>query len=289
MVLGVMLEAYVRPAPRAEDGPLVTVVIATYNRSEVLRYALRSALGQSYRNLEVIVVGDACTDDSEAVVASFGDPRVRWMNLAVNSGSGSLPNQAALEVASGEFVAYLGHDDLWRREHVALLVADLARTGADATHSACDSVFPGRLGIRRLTCWPPGGYVPPSSLMHRREAGLRAGGWRDYREIIGPPDADFVRRLEQTSSHSRVHALSAVKFPSASRRNSYRDHRCDEQARFSRRMHGRAFVAQEVAALLVTLPARLWRHGPKVDPAARARPGGVVDEYRRIRGLTDTE
>jgi glycosyltransferase involved in cell wall biosynthesis len=83
----ILREAYLRPLPRAPDGPLVTVVIATYNRSAVLRYALASALRQSYRRLEVLVVGDACTDDSSEVVASFGDPRVRWINLPSNSGS----------------------------------------------------------------------------------------------------------------------------------------------------------------------------------------------------------
>jgi glycosyl transferase family 2 len=192
-----MLEAYVRPAPRAVDGPLVTVIIATFNRSEVLRYALGSVLAQNYDNLEVLVVGDACTDDSEEVVRSFGDPRVRWMNLDVNSGSGAGPNQAGLGLASGELVAYLGHDDLWRRHHLALLVADLQRSEADVTYSVCDSVFPGRFGIRRLTCPAPGEHVAPSSLMHRLQTGLRAGGWRDHRTIVKPPDTDFLHRLGQ--------------------------------------------------------------------------------------------
>ena len=81
LIGGIVSSEYIRQKPRVFDGPLVTVVIATYNRSEVLRYALASALGQTYRRLEVLVVGDACTDDSERVVAGFGDPRVTWTNL----------------------------------------------------------------------------------------------------------------------------------------------------------------------------------------------------------------
>ncbi len=134
-----LVDEYVRPRPRAEDGPLVTVVMATYNRSEVLRYALHSALDQRYPRYEVIVAGDACTDDSEQVVASFGDPRVRWINLPENSGSQSGPNGAAVEIANGDLIAYLGHDDLWRRDHLAILVAEIERTGADV---AMARVFP---------------------------------------------------------------------------------------------------------------------------------------------------
>jgi glycosyltransferase involved in cell wall biosynthesis len=60
--------------PRA---PLVTVVIPTFNWSAVLRYSIHSALWQTYSNVEVLVVGDGCTDDSEQVVGSFADSRVR--------------------------------------------------------------------------------------------------------------------------------------------------------------------------------------------------------------------
>src|SRR3954470_19676461 len=114
-----LLNAHRRP--RAAYVPLVSVLIPTYNWSSVLRHAVRSALAQSYPTLEVIVVGDACTDDSEAVVAAIGDPRVTWENLERNSGSQSAPNNRGLELARGEYVAYLGHDDLWHRDHLAHL------------------------------------------------------------------------------------------------------------------------------------------------------------------------
>ena len=86
-VVRLVRNAHVHPKPRAT--PLVSVLIATYNWSSVLRHAVRSALWQTYPAVEVIVVGDACTDDSEAVVRSFGDGRVRWDNLERNSGSQS--------------------------------------------------------------------------------------------------------------------------------------------------------------------------------------------------------
>ena len=67
--------------------PRVTVVIATYDWSTVLPYSIGSVLGQSFADFELLVVGDGCTDDSESVVSSFGDPRFRWYNLDRNHGS----------------------------------------------------------------------------------------------------------------------------------------------------------------------------------------------------------
>ena len=54
-----------------EEAPLVSVIIATYNYSSVLRCAIQSALGQTFDDFELLVIGDGCTDDSEAVTASF--------------------------------------------------------------------------------------------------------------------------------------------------------------------------------------------------------------------------
>jgi glycosyltransferase involved in cell wall biosynthesis len=285
----VLNDAYLRPLPRAEDGPLVTVLIAAYNRSEVLRYALASAIGQTYRNLEILVVGDACTDDSEQVVAAAGDPRVRWMNLESNSGSQAGPNQAGLEAARGELIAYLGQDDVWRRDHVALLVADIERTGADATSAVPSFVWPRPVPVRRLESPRAGDAVPTPSLMHRRAAGLAAGGWRDHRQTVLPPDADFLVRLRQGGARfSRVRALSLLKFASALRRDSYRDGRFEEQAAAARRVDSRWFAAREALAALASMPLRPWygRHAEALVPAdLTAQPGGVMAEYRRIRGL----
>jgi glycosyltransferase involved in cell wall biosynthesis len=286
-LLGAILsDAYLRPLPRAGDGPLVTVVIATYNRSAVLRHALASVLRQSYARLEVLVVGDACTDDSGEVVRSFGDPRVRWINLPVNSGSQSGPNQAGLSEARGELIAYLGHDDLWRRDHVALLVADLAGRPVDVTSSVAVLVYPRPVPKRAFASPPPGEFVPPSSLMHTAEAGARAGGWRDFRETVRAPDEDFVWRLRTSGARfSRVRALSVVKFASSQRAGSYLDGGAREQAAFARRLERRSFAAREVATGLALEPLRPLIRLPRVDPAADAVPGGRVREYRRIRGL----
>ncbi|HKO55667.1 MAG TPA: glycosyltransferase family A protein [Thermoanaerobaculia bacterium] len=82
--------------------PRVTVIMATYNWSSVLPYSIGSALLQTFADFELLVVGDGCTDDSEAVVNARDDRRVRWINLPVNSGHQSTPNNEGLRQARGE-------------------------------------------------------------------------------------------------------------------------------------------------------------------------------------------
>src|SRR5688500_7116824 len=63
--------------------PLVSICIGTYNRARLLRdRALRSSLAQTWSNIEIIVVGDCCTDETAELMAQVDDPRVRFVNLA---------------------------------------------------------------------------------------------------------------------------------------------------------------------------------------------------------------
>jgi teichuronic acid biosynthesis glycosyltransferase TuaG len=95
------------------NSPLVSVIIPTFNSSRTLKWSLESVLRQDMSDLDVWVVGDGCTDDSAVVVDSFGDPRVHWINLPVNSGTPSKPRDEGLRHAHGRLIACLGHDDLW--------------------------------------------------------------------------------------------------------------------------------------------------------------------------------
>src|SRR5262245_41215209 len=111
--------------------PAISVVTATFNRSHVLRLAIESVRRQTVSDWELIVVGDACTDDTAAVVAGFGDERIRFVNLARNHGEQSVPNNAGTELANGRYLAYLNHDDLWFSDHLETLRTALDSSGAE--------------------------------------------------------------------------------------------------------------------------------------------------------------
>src|SRR6185312_6165919 len=132
------------------ESPLVNVIIPTWNWAPMLRLAIATVLAQDLTgDFEVLVIGDACTDESAEVVASFADSRLRWHNLAQNSGSASAPTNAGLRRARGRYVAHLGHDDFWFPWHLSGLIATLEQSGADWVYSLVVAVGPD--GIRHCS------------------------------------------------------------------------------------------------------------------------------------------
>jgi Glycosyl transferase family 2 len=125
------------------DNPRVSVCIATYNRAKLLTTrSLPSVLKQSYQNLEVIVVGDCCTDDTPERVEALGDSRVRFINLTERGQypedryrrwmvAGTKPVNHALSIATGEYITHLDDDDEFLDGRIAKLVAFAQETQAD--------------------------------------------------------------------------------------------------------------------------------------------------------------
>ena len=96
--------------------PRVSVVIPTYNCARFLGRTIDSALRQTYRDFEVIVVDDGSTDETQTLMASYGDG-VRCI-CQPNQGVSAARN-LAIEHSDGEFIAYLDADDLWSPEKLA--------------------------------------------------------------------------------------------------------------------------------------------------------------------------
>lgn len=99
--------------------PLVSVVIPTYNRSDLLIETLRSVFAQTFTDFEVIVVNDGSTDDTLEQLGQFGE-RVKVISQP-NGGIGVARNRGIAE-SSGRYVALLDHDDLWMPEKLAIQV-----------------------------------------------------------------------------------------------------------------------------------------------------------------------
>lgn len=106
------------------NGPLVSVVIPTFDRPEYLRLALATVLKQTYAHLEIIVHDNASPQDIGKVVAEFNDPRIRYYRNDINIGQ-TRNILAALKRASGKYLALLGDDDLWSGDFIANLVAPM--------------------------------------------------------------------------------------------------------------------------------------------------------------------
>jgi hypothetical protein len=154
-------------------------------------------LDQSFRDFELIVVGDGCTDESARVVNGFGDPRVSWVNLPKRSGHQVGPTTRVCGA----------------REAPSSRISGTTTSGCRTT-SRC-SLRPSRPERRRRTrrcCTPTparcriaptpgwsytrGAWVPPSTLAVLRDTTLAIGGWRDAR-LTGnlDPENDLVARI----------------------------------------------------------------------------------------------
>ncbi len=108
---------------RKKAGPVVTVLVPTFNRRRYLAGALASVVRQGYRNLQIIVINDGGEDVSD-IVNSFGDERLMFIDRKENRGKAHSLNEA-LSRAEGKYVAYLDDDDLYYPNHIKTLVDTL--------------------------------------------------------------------------------------------------------------------------------------------------------------------
>jgi len=98
------------------NNPLVSIVIPVYNGSNYLKYAIDSALGQDYDNIEVIVVNDGSTDNTEEIAKNYGD-KIRYFSKE-NGGVATALN-LAIRNAKGEYISWLSHDDYYLSNKVS--------------------------------------------------------------------------------------------------------------------------------------------------------------------------
>lgn len=107
--------------------PLVSVVMPTRNRAAFLHRAIRSVLAQTETRLELIVVDDASSDETQEIVAQYArtDPRVRGVRNAIAAGGGGARN-IGIRSGGGKWVAFIDDDDEWLPEKLEHQLALLA-------------------------------------------------------------------------------------------------------------------------------------------------------------------
>ena len=91
------------------DTPLVSFIIASYNYERFIPVTIKSILEQSVQDFEIVVIDDASTDGSPAVIRSFSDQRIRFYINQTNLGPSSTYNRGAA-LARGKYITYLDAD-----------------------------------------------------------------------------------------------------------------------------------------------------------------------------------
>lgn len=191
----------------ARSDPLVSVVIAAYNSSARLRCAVESIMIQDFQDFEVVVVGDACSDNSEQVLQEFGSARIRWENLEQNWGEQSVPSNRGIELSNGEFIFFLNQDDIWLRNHVTSCLDTMKESSAELVWSPFLNIPPGsRPGDPRgsgvvlsgvtegFPNFHPRTFIPASCTAWRASALNSIGGWRSAARLAVSPSQDLLWR-----------------------------------------------------------------------------------------------
>lgn len=211
--------------------------MATFGRGRHIVPSIQSVLQQDYPAFELIVVGDNCTDRTEAVVAGFATSGVRWINLPSRCGSQSAPNNAGIKAATGNAIAYIGHDDIWEPNHLRHL-ANLLDADRKLDFAVAGAIFhlpngiPGSLvtGLFEYDSAKHVHFFPPSSFAHRKSVCDKIGKWRMPFDIKPPVDADFLLRAAKADLRfASTGKISTQKFAAGHRYLSNLQHSSDEQ------------------------------------------------------------
>jgi glycosyltransferase involved in cell wall biosynthesis len=265
--------------------PAVSVVVATYNRSNVLTLALQSLIAQTFQNWECWVIGDACTDDTEQVVTSLGDPRIRFHNLPVNIGEQSGPNNEGVRRSRGQYIAYLNHDDLWFPDHLETMLVAIKQGHADVVFSLLATIkksnAPHRMtGPDRDGRWDPRLHVPASSWLLTRDAYDRVGPWRNFRAIYLFPSLDWMFRAWKLGLVIECSKqLTVIHVPSTKSMNVYKNRDDSQQREYVERMQRDPGVLREMELLGIALSYR--SHYMEFQPAQTLLAQAVINLYER--------
>ncbi|MEX0620077.1 MAG: glycosyltransferase [Solirubrobacterales bacterium] len=216
--------------------PRVSVVIASYRWPAALRLTIESALAQTVREVEVIVVEDGLDTGSRGVVRAIGDQRVRWHRKWFRSGSQTGPNEKGRRLARAPVVAYLGHDDIWAPDHLEGLLEAFA-TGADLVHSTTLMLGSptGDLiaGSRPFT---PDHFVPPSSMAHLRDS-PRIARWPVSASITPQVDWHFFNSCFRLGAGIAVSGRpTTLKYPATWSSVAFRKRDCSRQEELVRQL-----------------------------------------------------
>jgi glycosyltransferase involved in cell wall biosynthesis len=195
--------------------PVVSVCIPTYNRAPLLAQAIRSVLGQTLQDFELVISDNASTDDTESVVRSFNDPRIRHVRNHTNIGNGPNFNRC-LQLARGTYLTVFPDDDIMLPDNLAAKAAVLSKHARVGLVHSKFHVIDGNGSITRYnTNWgfgpdrmedaiEPGqdvvramllafNFINGSTVMIRRACYERVGGFSD--QVHDTFDFEFWMRI----------------------------------------------------------------------------------------------
>lgn len=138
---------------------LVSIIMPSYNTERYIADSINSVLAQTYENWELIIVDDCSTDDTEQILGSYTDPRIRFLQNEKNSGA-AVSRNYGLREAKGRWIAFLDSDDTWHPEKLEKQVRFMEETGYKFTYTDYQ--------IQLNGTWLPYVYYGPDKVNKRK-------------------------------------------------------------------------------------------------------------------------
>ena len=107
---------------------LVSIIMPSYNTGKYIAEAIQSVINQTYKYWELIIVDDCSSDNTDEIVTSFTEPRIKFFKNKINSGAAVSRNRALRE-AKGRWIAFLDSDDLWRIDKLEKQIGFMEKNG----------------------------------------------------------------------------------------------------------------------------------------------------------------
>ncbi|MDQ1265915.1 MAG: hypothetical protein QG635_1067, partial [Bacteroidota bacterium] len=189
-----------------ESQPLVSVIIPTYNRPDMLERAIDSVLNQTYKSFEIIVINDAGDDIGELISKLNKNNNIKYFRHDLNCGNAAARN-TGLKAAKGKYIAYLDDDDLFYLEHLETLVkflisnefkvaytdaacVHLKKSGSEYKIEYKDIPYSEDFNAAKLLVH---NYIPNLCVMHEKACLAEIAGFDE--DLASHVDWDFLIKL----------------------------------------------------------------------------------------------
>ncbi len=169
---------------------LVSGIITTHNRADLLPRALDSVINQTYPNMEVVVVDDGSVDETPQVMQRYQkEHSIKYIRLEESHGPGKARNKG-IEEASGIFIAGLDDDDVWHEERISEMVEAYSDDYAFVT-SDNEMVYP-----KKSVVWKKKNKIDLDTLLYTNQVGNQILAKRDRLLEVGGFDASLIAAVE---------------------------------------------------------------------------------------------
>ena len=129
---------------------LISIIVAVYNGENYLNQCIESIVNQTYKELEIIIVDDGSNDSSYNIIKKYGERDDRIKIIHQLNGGVSMARNAALDVAKGEYIAFIDQDDYISKEYIEYLHKLIIQNNADISLTPQVDKFTEKSGTVKL-------------------------------------------------------------------------------------------------------------------------------------------